>query len=123
MAHTYSDLVVHVLFSTKDRRPVIDHDLAPQLFAYMGQVVKALRAEPILINGVSDHVHLLFRFPPAVALADVMEKAKANSSRWARQAERNGFAWQTGYTAFSVSRSSVAKVCSTSPSRTNTIAV
>jgi REP element-mobilizing transposase RayT len=110
MAHTYSDLVVHALFSTKDRRPAIDRELAPQLFAYMAQVIKNVRAEPILINGVSDHAHLLFRLPPVLALADVMEKVKANSSRWVRQAKHKRFAWQTGYTAFSVSRSNVVKV-------------
>ena len=112
MAHTYTHLLVHALFSTKQRQPVIDHELAPELYAYMAQIIKTVGADPILINGVRDHVHLLFRLPPALAVADVMEKVKANSSRWVRQGrdKRREFAWQTGYTAFSVSRSNLSGV-------------
>ncbi len=112
MAHTYTHLLVHALFSTKERQPAIHRQFAPQLYAYMAQIIKTLRADPILINGVSDHVHLLFRLPPALAVAEVMEKVKANSSRWVRQGrgKRREFAWQTGYTAFSVSQSNVGRV-------------
>src|SRR5712692_9619153 len=112
MAHTYAHLLVHALFSTKERQPAIDRQLAPQLYAYMAQIIKTLRADPILINGVSDHVHPLFRLPPALAVAEVMEKVKANSSRWVRQGQgkHREFAWQTGYAAFSVGQSNVGNV-------------
>jgi hypothetical protein len=53
MAHTYTHLLIHALFSTKERQPAIDRQLAPQLYAYMAQIIKTLRADPILINGVS----------------------------------------------------------------------
>ncbi len=91
---------------------MIDRELAPELCAYMAEIIKTLRAKPILINGVRDHVHLLFRLPPALAVADAMEKVKANSSRWVRQrrGKRKEFAWQTGYTAFSVSQSNLGRV-------------
>jgi len=63
----------------------------------------------VLINGPKDHVHLLFVLPARLALSDFMEKLKANSSKWAKGHAR-GFAWQTGYTAFSVSQSNLANV-------------
>lgn len=112
MAHTYTQILIHALFSTKDREPAIDREFAPEIHAYMAQLIKTLRGDPILINGARDHVHLLFRLPPALAVADLMEKVKANSSRWARRrrARSRGFAWQTGYTAFSVSPSNAEKV-------------
>ena len=75
----------------------------------MGQILKRRRAQPILINGVTDHVPRWFRFPPSVSVADSMENVKANSSRWVRQRRRE-FCWQTGHTAFSVSESNVAEV-------------
>jgi REP element-mobilizing transposase RayT len=81
MAHTYTNLTVHVLFSTKDRRPILHPELATQLSAKMAQILKGRQAQPILINGVTDRVHRLFRFPPSVCVADLVEKVKANSSR------------------------------------------
>jgi len=95
MAHTYTNLLTHALFSTKDRQPIIRAEMKPDLFAYLGGIIKQLRGKPILINGPQDHVHLLFVLPANLALADFMEKLKANSSQRAKEWAR-GFAWQTG---------------------------
>lgn len=112
MAHTFSSLLTHVIFSTKDRVPFIDAELKPRLFAYMGGIVRELDSTALAINGPADHVHLLISTPPALALADLMRVVKTNSSRWAHQEfpARSAFAWQTGYGAFSVSRSNVDAV-------------
>ena len=112
MAHTYSNLLVHALFSTKKRAPLLDAELKVELFSYMGGIIAQLRGKPILIGGPKDHVHLLFVLPCSLSVADLMEKVKANSSKWVKNRWRNRshFAWQTGYTAFSVSQSNLESV-------------
>ena len=112
MAHTFTNLSVHLIFSTKDRAPQIDAELAPRLFPYMGGILRESGTQPLLINGVADHVHLLIGLCATHALADVMRVLKTNSSRWVHEQwpARAGFAWQTGYGAFSVSYSNIDAV-------------
>jgi len=76
MAHTYSNLLVHALFSTKKRAPLLDAELKVELFSYMGGIIAQLRGKPILIGGPKDHVHLLFVLPCSLSVADLMEKVK-----------------------------------------------
>jgi putative transposase len=107
MAHTYTDLLVHVIFSTRDRVPLLDAELKPRLFAYMGGIVRELGATALLINGPTDHVHILLLLPAKIGLSEIIGKMKANSSGWVHRefpAKRN-FAWQIGCGAFSVSHS------------------
>ena len=80
------------------------------LFAYMGALVKELKGKPIIINGISDHIHLLILLPPNVSISDAMRFVKANSSRWVKERFGKKFAWQKGFGAFSVSRSNVDAV-------------
>lgn len=112
MAHTFSNILIHTMFSTKHRKPCLDEEARQELFPYMGGIVANLKGQSLLINGPSDHVHMLFVQPAALGLGELMEKVKANSSRWVHQRwpERARFAWQTGYTAFSVSQSQVETV-------------
>ncbi|MGO8731279.1 MAG: IS200/IS605 family transposase [Terriglobia bacterium] len=111
MAHAYTNLLTHALFGTKDRQPLIRTDMKCDLYAYMGGIITNLRGKPVLINGPKDHVHLLFVLPASLSLADLMEKLKANSSKWANErSPRGAFSWQTGYTAFSVSQSKLSEV-------------
>ena len=81
----------------------------PRLFAYLGGVVRSLGGEPLIVNGVADHVHVLLTLPATVTLAETMRRIKAKSSRWMRQGTQD-FAWQAGYAAFSVSQSNLAGV-------------
>jgi REP element-mobilizing transposase RayT len=112
MAHTFSDLLVHIIFGTKDRFPLIDQDLRRELHAYIGGIVKNLGGMPLSIGGVADHVHMLVELKPKIAVSDAVEKIKANSTNWVHRfgGMRRKFAWQKGYSAFSVSRSSVERV-------------
>jgi REP element-mobilizing transposase RayT len=111
MAHTYTNLLTHALFSTKDRRPIIKPEIKSDLYVYMGGIITNLGGKPVLINGPKDHVHVLFVLPARVSLSELMEKLKANSSKWAaRRWPALRFSWQTGYTAFSVSQSKLAEV-------------
>jgi REP element-mobilizing transposase RayT len=109
MPHTFSDLVTHIVFGTKDRLPFIDNDLRRELHAYLGGIVRNLEGMPLSIGGVSDHVHMLVQLKPSTPVADAVEKIKANSSKWVHRMNRK-FSWQKGYSAFSVSRSNVERV-------------
>ena len=111
MAHTFANLLTHVIFSTKDPQPLISRDLKPELLAYMGGIVRELQGKCVAANSMPGHVHLLLWLPPAVAIAEAVRIAKTNSSRWIhRNPGRRGFAWQTGYGAFSVSQSNAVSV-------------
>jgi REP element-mobilizing transposase RayT len=112
MSHTYSNLLSHVVFSTKDRKPIIDGELKPRLLGYIHGIATESKAKVLSLNAMPDHVHLLLELPPTLSLSDSMRVLKTNSSRWVHETwgSKRGFAWQTGYGAFSVSRSNVHAV-------------
>lgn len=110
MSHTYTNLLTHIVFSTKERSPLITNEIKPELFAYLGGLIKELKGKPIIINGMSDHFHILAALPPTVSTAEAMRFVKANSSKWITQKFGKPFEWQKGYGAFSVSRSNVDAV-------------
>src|ERR1700737_1988901 len=99
MAHTFTNLLTHVIFSTKDRHPAIDEEIKDRLMAYMGGIAVEMKQQPLIINGVADHVHGLFALKPTIALSDFIRVLKTNSSRWVHETwpNRSHFAWQTGY--------------------------
>jgi putative transposase len=110
MAHTESDVVLHVIFSTKDRARLITPDVRDDIFSYLGGIVREMGAVAIIIGGTTDHVHILVRIRPAQSPAEIVRVVKTNSSRWVREKNRRRFAWQTGYGVFSVSESNVPQV-------------
>ena len=101
MPGSFTSLHYHIVFSTRDRRPVIAPDLRPRLWGYMGGILRDQGNTPLAVGGTADHVHILAGLTPTRALADVMREVKAGSSRWVHEAlgERD-FAWQEGYAAF-----------------------
>jgi putative transposase len=107
MGHTFTNLLTHITFSTKERVPCIKGDVGPKLFAYMGGILREKGATPLLVNGPADHVHLLMILPPTQSLSDVMRVLKTNSSKWVHETwpDRAAFGWQEGYGAFAVSES------------------
>jgi putative transposase len=106
MASTYLSLHYHVVFSTKNREPLIRPTWKPQLHEYLGGTVRGLGGVPGEIGGVADHVHLLFGLKATHCLADVMRELKKASSAWMHdQLNCREFAWQEGYSAFTVSAS------------------
>ncbi len=112
MAQTYTKLLYHIVFSTKDRRNLITPSTQPNLHAYMGGIVRRLGGTALLIGGISDHIHMLTSVPPTIALSDFMRDVKAGSSKWMRELSRFElpFEWQRGYSAFTVSQSAVPTV-------------
>jgi REP element-mobilizing transposase RayT len=107
MPHSHATLLIHAIFSTKERKPFLDRDLSARLFPYMQQAARKYGSEVHIIDGASDHVHLLVSVPPERSIAEIMRIVKCNSTRWIRQefADHRDFGWQTGYAAFSVSHS------------------
>jgi putative transposase len=110
MGHSLASIHLHLIFSTKDRRPLLRAEWRPDAHAYLGGIVRELGGTAIIVNGTDDHVHLLVEMPAKLSLSEMMRVIKANSSKWINGKHASGFAWQTGYAAFSVSRSQVPEV-------------
>lgn len=106
MAHSYSNNLVHVVFSTKGREKSIPRPKLPQLWPYFGGIAKNHGIPLLIAGGTVDHVHLLFVLPATIALSKAIQTFKANSSRWMAA----GFEWQSGYAAFSISPSDRERV-------------
>jgi REP element-mobilizing transposase RayT len=108
---TYTNLLFHIVFSTKNRHPSITPEIRQPTYQYIGGILRAEGATLLEIGGIDDHVHLLARLKPTLAVADAVRVVKSNSSRWLNQEVlEECFRWQTGYGAFTVTRSSVPAV-------------
>jgi len=111
MPSSFTSLHFHLIFSTKDRVPLITAALRERLYPYIGGILREQRHELVEIDGMADHVHLVVRLHPTGAPADVLRIVKANSSKWVRETlGEHGFGWQDGYGAFTVSLSNLAAV-------------
>ena len=112
MSHSYVNLLYHVVFSTKDREPLIVEALQPRLYEYIGGIVRRQGGVPLAVNGVEDHVHLFAKLRQDRALSDVIRDLKAHSSGWMHKVfpALKDFTWQHGYGAFTVSASQAEAV-------------
>jgi len=112
MAQSLAKIVIHVVFSTKNREPALSTAIRNDLFAYIVGILDSLNCVVLAINGMEDHVHSLILMSKTVSLSKMMEEMKGGSSRWLnlRGSTVKPFAWQAGYGAFSVSESQIAKV-------------
>jgi putative transposase len=112
MPDSYTNLLYHIIFSTKDRRPLITDFYEPRLCEYIGGTIRRLGGICLELNGTEDHVHVLAKLRPDKALSDVLRELKANASGWMHDVfpELNDFSWQRGYGAFTVSQSNVVDV-------------
>ena len=110
MARTYTKLIYHIVFSTKERVPLITAEIRDRLYPYLGGVIRGEKGSLLEIGGIADHVHILARFGAAVAVSEMVKRIKGNSSHWLSQELGVWFAWQLGYGAFTVSESQVAAV-------------
>lgn len=106
MSHTYAANFFHCVFSTKERKDSIADELKPKLYAYIRGIGKNLGIVPIAVGGTSNHVHLLLELKPNQTIAEIVQKIKANSSRWIGEHGRP-FEWQKGYAVLTVSPSLV----------------
>ena len=111
MGSTFANLLTHFIFSTKNRGGLIPSDRSERLHAYMGGIIRNVECVLLAAGGTANHVHLLVSRHPTVSESVLMREVKTNSSRWFRQTcETRDFAWQDGFGAFSVSKSSAEAV-------------
>ena len=112
MSDSYTNLLYHIVFSTRDRRPLITPDYEVRLYDYIGGTIRDLGGISLALNGAEDHLHLLAKLRPDRALSDVLRKLKANASGWMHRVfpRLDNFTWQRGYGAFTVSQSSAREV-------------
>ena len=102
MPSTYLSLHYHVVFSTRNREPTIASEWRAELHEYFGGSIRGLGGRARSVGGVADHVHLLFDLKATHCLSDFMREVKKASSSWCRE-QSPKFAWQEGYSAFTVS--------------------
>lgn len=109
MPQSLANIMVHIVFSTKDRTPSIALEIQPELHAYMAAVLQNLGCIVVEIGGMPDHVHILFQLPRDRTVSELVKDVKTSSSRWMKEGppKSPGFQWQGGYGAFSVGPSAL----------------
>lgn len=112
MPGTHTNLLYHLVFSTKTRLPMISDALAADLYPYLGGIVRGEGGTLLEAGGMPDHIHLLVKLKPTIAVSDFLRQLKANSSKWINDEKFkiHKFGWQDGYGAFSVCRSQAGRV-------------
>jgi putative transposase len=114
MPQSFANILVHIVFSTKGRKPFLNNDeLRSHLYAYLSKLLKTNVDSPsILINGMPDHVHILCSLSRKHSIMEVLREIKSRSTTWlkAQSSETKHFAWQSGYGIFSVSESNCEQV-------------
>ncbi len=112
MANTYTQINIHVVFSVKGRENMLTKNFRSRLFEYLSGIVNNKGNYSLAVNGYKDHVHLFFELNPMLALSDLVRDIKSNSTAWINDNKfvKGKFSWQTGYGAFSYSKSQRDKV-------------
>jgi|SRR5882672_10656140 len=109
MSQSLSSILIHLVFSTKNREPFITPAIETELHPYMAKVFRELKSPSLTIDGTSDHLHILFSLGRVITVADLVEEVKTESSKWIKTKGREFriFHWQAGYGAFSIGQSNV----------------
>jgi putative transposase len=107
MANTYTQINIHVVFAVKGRENILQERFTLRLFEYLSGILVNLKQYPLAVGGHRNHVHVFFELNPVSSLADILEKLKANSSKWINDNKfvMGHFEWQRGYGGFSYSKS------------------
>lgn len=109
MPQSIVKILVHIVFSTKDRRPLIPTEIEPRLYAYISGVIKNNKGRMIIVGGMADHIHILVSIG-RIDISELIGDIKRDSSKWMKENGVEGFYWQRGYGAFSIGQSQVPKV-------------
>ena len=112
MSQSYTNLLYHIIFSTKDRQPLITSAHEGRLYDYIGGTLRRAGGISLELNGTEDHIHLLAKLRPDRSLSDVLRDLKANATGWMHDVfpSLKDFSWQRGYRAFTVSQSNIEEV-------------
>lgn len=112
MPQSLSSILIHLIFSTKNREPFITPNIETELHPYLAKIFREHKSPSLIINGTADHIHALFTLGRTITVAELVEELKTNSSKWIKTKGREvkHFHWQRGYGAFSIGQSNVATV-------------
>ncbi len=104
MSQSLSQVIVHIVFSTKERRPLLDPEIRGRMHAYLATVCRDCGCEAYRVGGTADHAHLALRLARTISQAELVEKIKKTSSAWIKKegVQYASFSWQAGYGAFSI---------------------
>jgi putative transposase len=109
MANTYTQIHIHAVFAVQNRLSLIQDKWKTDLYKYITGIIQNNSHKVLIINGMSDHIHILFGLRPVQSIADLMQDIKGSSSKWINEMNfiRGKFAWQEGYGAFSCNKSNL----------------
>jgi len=112
MPQSLSSILIHLIFSTKNREPFLTPEIDAELYPYLASIFKAMKSPALIINGTDDHLHTLLSLSRVVTMADLVEEVKTQSSKWIKTkgSEFQNFHWQSGYGAFSIGQSEVPRL-------------
>jgi REP element-mobilizing transposase RayT len=112
MANTYTQIHIHTVFSVQNRHCIISNSWKNELYKYITGIIKNNKHKPLAINGMPDHIHILFGLRPAQSISDLLQDIKGNSSKWINEKKfiKGKFSWQEGYGAFSYRKSDISQI-------------
>jgi len=112
MSNTYTQLYVQIVFAVKGRENLLQKPWRSEIFKYMAGTITAKNQKPIIVNGVSDHVHLFVCMTPSITISDLVRDVKNNSSKFINNKRfvKGRFSWQNGFGAFTYSHSQLDNV-------------
>jgi REP element-mobilizing transposase RayT len=112
MPHSYTQLLYHIVYSTKERRPLLTGEILDRLYPYLAAAIRDEGGKLLAVGGVAEHIHLMARLRQDKAISAVVGAIKANSSGWIHRefVDARTFEWQEGFAAFTVSKSQAPKV-------------
>ena len=110
MPQSLANVLIHLIFSTKNRRPMIGSETESELFPYLASACRGCGCPAHKIGGTEDHVHLVCSLGRTITLAKLVEEIKTSSSKWMKTKGVGDFAWQSGYGAFSIGQSQLARL-------------
>lgn len=107
MAHTYYQNYYHIVWSTKERMPLIPQESKDRVFEYVFGAMKSAGCAPLVVGGMTDHIHILAEVPPKYAVSEIIREVKVCTSKWVSSTilSCGQFAWQEGFGSFTVSAS------------------
>jgi REP element-mobilizing transposase RayT len=106
MSHSFTNVWIHIIFSTKDRLPLIQNSFEKQLFDRLrNKLISDFESHASAVNGIDNHIHILFKQSPNFSIKDIVKNLKGESSHWINENDfiKSKFVWQPGYAAFSIS--------------------
>jgi len=115
--HSFTSCLMHCVWATKERRPLLKPELSCRLWPYLGGIARQNKMKLLMVGGAHDHAHVLLSIPPTLCLAKAIQLLKGNSSKWVHETFKElwHFEWQEGYGAFSIGVSSALALTKTDP--------